>query len=478
MELVLRDEPSEKSRYQKIIRRMLTHMKLDLGAMHPLSLVLGEHQRFVTSIHVLLSTFFGDLCTNDLSEEFFSTDSTYPTDPDSHSMSGKFLATIRNYGLRLGTTRGRNELNHYFFAVLKQAAVASNLGEISETLREAISDMQGTWADLSHYVLMELTPSFIHAAFVSEQGWLLAEPLFHAAQEHLMDIADCDRSGALEGVSEIMASIVHGVIHLMKQRSHDDIRAPSHQELIYVLLMSTRFMVMAFDWLPFIMEMCDDDTEKISDFQTSFYLFACATKAYLSSPLRIFIRSLPRFDDYDPFSDDRESLVRLYEMAMDGDSIVDRAEALFNLAEPFARNDREIHVIMGDIQQLQGHKSLVWLFHDMRESNYFKEAESVLVDHPAWPIPHFSTVILADYRGNWALCSDSRDMVINFGPNKQVAKGIVARGLSLEKMFDPFQKALDEYIYCYEKVYDMLSARQIAQYNRIEVDDGAGDLIV
>jgi hypothetical protein len=460
-------------------------MKLDLNGMHPLSRPIVQHRRFVASIHVHLSTFFGDLCTNDLSNEFFSTNSTYPEDHESRNKSPKFLATIRNYGLHLSTTRGKSELNHYMYAVLKQAAVAGNLDEISETLIEAVFDMQGSWAELSHYVLMDLTPSFIHAAFVSEQGWVLAEPLFHAAQEHLMDIADCDRSGALEGVSEIMASIMHGIIYLMKQRSPKDIRVPSSHELIYVLLMSTRFMLLAFDWLPLIMEMCDDDTKKISDFQASFYLFACGARAYFSSPLRTYIRSLPRFDDPIPDSDDltsesddRDSLVGLYELAMDGDSVVDQADALVNLAAPFARNDEEMYMVIGCIKQLHGPQSLVWLFHDMAESNFFKEAESVLEDHPTRPMPHFSDVILGDYRANWAWCSGRGDMEINFGPNKQVVKGIVARGLSLEKMFGPLQKALDEYITSYERLYGMLSTRQIAQYDRIEAGSEGRGLII
>jgi hypothetical protein len=211
MEIILRDQPLETHRYRTIVRRLLAHMKFDLGAMHSRNTETVQHQEFLKLIHCYLTTFFRDLSTNDLLDEFFHTNSAYPGHAGSHSDSRMVVATIRNYSLRLRTVRGMNEFNHYVLWVLKQAATMGNLRGISESLQEAMGNEQETWAELSHYVLTVLTPSFIHAAFVSEPGWLLVEPLLEAAQEHLLDIADCDRKSALKGVSKIMSTMVNGI---------------------------------------------------------------------------------------------------------------------------------------------------------------------------------------------------------------------------------------------------------------------------
>jgi hypothetical protein len=480
MEIVLRDEPWERPRYRDIVRRMLAHMKLDLGDMDPGRPETAQHQEFVTLIHSHLTTFFRDLSMSDLSDEFFSTNSTFPAHRDSHSDSRLFVATIRNYSLRLRTDRGKNELNHYVLAVLKYAAVVGNLGEISESLQEAMGNEQGSWAELSRYVLTVLTPSFIYAAFMSEPGWLIAEPLFEAAQEHLMAIADCDRTGAVKGVSKIMSTIVNGIVHLMEAHSPDNIRAATSYELVYMLLMSTRFMVLAFDWLPLTMELCDEQTEEISSSQAFFYHFACGAKAYLRSPLRIFVNSLPRYVPSTRDFDDRELLVGLYEEAMKGvynETI--RTQALRRLAAPFVHDGDEFDKMKIDLQQLHHHKFIsgVWLFHDMRKSSFFREAKSVLKGPLDVEVPHFSAVILADYQQNWVECPENGDIEIKFGLEKRVAKGLMADGRSPKQFFEALRKALDEYITCYERVHGQRSGLQLVRDDRRKAVNVTEDLI-
>jgi hypothetical protein len=482
MEIVLRNEPSERGRYQTIIRRMLAHMKFDLGAMGPRSPETAQHQEFVTLIHSHLITFFRDLSTGDLSDEFFSTNSTYPAHPGSHNDSRMFVATIRNYSLRLHTVRGKNELNHYVLAVLKYAAVVGNLAEISESLQEAVGNEQGSWAELSHYVLMVLTPSFIHAAFMSEPGWLLAEQLFEAAQEHLLNIAHYDKDGALRGVSEIMSTIVNGISISMEAHSPDNIRAATSYELVYVLLMSTQFMVLAFDWLPFTMELCSEQKEGISKISASlafFYHFACGAKAYLSSPLKYFVDSLPRYEPSTRGFDDRELLVGLYEEATNGVSTkVIQEQALSNLAAPFTRNDKELRQVKTQLKELHRCKfmSCVWLFHDMRKSTFFAEAESALKDRLDTEIPHFSTIILSDYRQNWAECPDSGDIEIKFGQEKRVATGLMANVRSREDFFEELRKALHDYVTRYERVYGQRSGLPIVTHGRRQAIDATRNL--
>lgn len=456
MKMILRDEPSEQCRYQTIVRRMLAHMKFDLSAMDPRTPETTEHQEFVTFIHSYLTTFFRDLSATDLSDAFFSTNSTDPTDRDSDNKPLNFIETIRNYSLRLYTVRGRNEINHYVLAVLKYAAVKGNLVQISDELLKAMGDEQGSWAELSHYVTTVLLPSFIHAAFMSEPGWLLAEPLFEAAQEHLMAIADCDRSVAIQGVSEIMSTIVNGVTLLMEAHSQENVRASTSYELVYVLLMSIRFMVLAFDWLPFTMELCSEQKEEIRGSQAFFYHFACGAKAYLCSPLKHFVNSLTRYVPSTTGFDDRELLVGLYEEAMNGDyTKEERRQALSNLAAPFVHNNEELQEMRSEMKEVHRHRLIsgVWLLHDMRNSSFFKEAESARKNHVVMKIPHFSGVILADYRQNWAECLDSGDIEIKFGQEKGTAKGLMANGRSLLKVFESLRKALDDYITCYERVH-------------------------
>jgi len=480
MKIVLRDDPSAQHRYHTIVRRMLAHMKFDLGAMDPRAPETIQHQEFVTLIHSYLTTFFHDLSTSDLSDEFFSTNSTYPASRDSHNNSLMFVETIRNYSLRLYTVRGRNELNHYVLAVLKYAAVEGNLVQIADLLQEAMGYELGSWAEneqvpwveLSLHILTVLTPSFIHAAFVSEPGWLLAEPLFEAAQEHLMAIADCDRSGALQGVSKIMSTIVTGVTLLMEAHSQENIRATSSYELVYVLLMSIRFMVLAFDWVPFTMELCSEQREEIRASQAFLYHFACGTKEYLDSPLKNFVNSLTRYVPSTKEFDDRELLVRRYEEAMNGDSTKRmRRQALTNLAAPFVRGNEALHEMRNELKEIHRHKLMsgVWLFHDMRNSSFFKEAESVWKNHLTMEIPHFSGIILADYRQNWAESPDGGDIEIKIGQEKRVAKGLMADGRSLLQIFEELRKALNDYITRYERVHSQRPGWQDVEDGRQEV---------
>jgi hypothetical protein len=472
MKMVLRDEPSEQNRFQTIIRRILAHMKFDLGAMDPRAPETTEHQEFVTFIHSYLTTFFRDISATDLSDEFFITNSLHPADRDLDSKLLNFVETIRNYSLRLYTVRGRNEINHYVLAVLKCAAVKGNLVQISDELLLAMGDEQGSWVELSHYVMTVLLPSFVHAAFVSEPGWLLAEPLLEAAQEHLMVIADRDRSVAIEGVSEIMSTIVNGVTLLMEAHSQEHVRASTSYELVYVLVMSIRFMVLAFDWLPFTMELCSEQKEEIRGCQAFFYHFACGAKAYLSSPLKHFVNSLTRYVPSTTGSDNRELLVGLYEEALSGDYTKEvRRQALSNLAAPFVRNNEGLHEMRNELKEVHRHRfvSGVWLLHDMRNSSFFKEAESARRNHVVMKIPHFSGVILADYRQNWAECPDSGDIEIKFGQEKGVAKGLMANGRSLLKIFESLRKVLDDYMACYERVHSQRPGWQNVGSDRLEL---------
>lgn len=482
MDVVLRNEPSKRGRYQIIVRKILTHMKSDLGAMNPRSQEFIQYQEFVRLVHSHLTTFFRNLSTSELSDEFFSTNSTYPAHHGSHNDTRIFVATIRNYSLRLHTVRGKNELNHYVLAVLKHAAVIGNLDEISESLQEAMGNEQETWAQLSHYVLTVLSPSFIHAAFVSEQGWMLAEPMLEAAQEHLMDIADSNSHGALKGVSEIMSMIVNGISILMEAHSPDNIRAATSHELVYVLLMSSRFMVLSFDWLPFTMGLCSEQEtqiSKISALLAFFYHFACGAKAYLCSPLKYFVKSLQRYEPSEGGFDDRELLVELYEEATNGEYTKEvQEQALEALAAPFVRNDTELDQMRIQLKQLHPQKFMacVWLFHDMRESAFFAEAKRALKDGLIMEIPHFSTVILADYRQNWAGCPDSGDMEIKFGHEKRVATGLTAHGKHRKHYFEALQKALGDYITRYEKVFGHRSDLPIVKHSRRQAINATGNM--
>ncbi len=479
MARALRNESSHRNRYRKIVQRMLIQMKADLGAMDPRSSEIEQHQKFVNSIHIDLTTFFRDLSASDLSDEFFTTNSTYPADDKSHQDSEMICATLRNYGLRLGTTRGKNELNHYLLAILKYAAVEGKLPELSQMVRDAMGNEQGTWAELSHHVLTVLTPSFIHAAFVSEQGWLLAEPLFEAAQEHLMDIADCDRRGAVLGVSKIMSSIVLGVVVMMAAHSSDEIRIDTSRELVYVLLMSTRFMALAFDWLPLSMELCSEKNKEISSRQEFFYQFACGAKAYFSSPIKWFVNSLRRHVPSTGDFDDRELLVTEYQEAMRGvNNDNERIQALHRLAEPFARDEEELIRIKDELRVLQRHNSMsaLWLFNHMRCSSFFNRAAHISETSPDMNVPQFSGIILEDYRDNWTGTSDSGELEIMFGQKKLRAKGLMADGKSMKSVFDELRKSLDYYIACYEKVHR--SASQVVRDDRQQRSSATRGLIL
>jgi hypothetical protein len=458
MAFVLQAEPSEKSRFQKIIQRMLWQMKTDLGAMAPRSPEVEQHQQFVTLVHSSMTTFFHDVSKSDLEDEFFNAGSTYPAGDKSFNDSSKFCEKIRNYGLRLGTTRGKNELNHYLLAALKHSAVQGKLQEMSQLVQYAMDYQDRTWEQLSFHFLTVVTPSFIHAAFVSEPGWLLAEPLFEAAQEHLMDIADCDRKGALIGVSEIMSSVAHGIAILMDAHHSDNLRVNTRPQLVYVLLMSTKFMALAFDWLPFSIELCKERTEQIALLQRFFYYFACGAKAYFCSPLKWFVNSLPRFH-HNTGSDDRELLISRYERAMKGaHNRRERRQALEALANPFVRDqddDNEMGSMKADLKELHVHRfmSSIWLFNHMRRSDFFREAALVLTSSLEIKKPEFSGVILEDYRQNWTECPISREIGIKFGQDTLFAKGLPTDRESLKRIFDQLVKSLHDYISRYEKVY-------------------------
>jgi hypothetical protein len=440
----LRDEPSIKQRYQEIVRRITAIMKRDLCDMEPQSQEFSQHEIFVRQTHSYLTAFFRDLCPTD---QFFSTNCAYP----SNSYLDMFVATIRNYGLRLRTDRGKNELNHYFLAVLKNAAQEASLQEIPELLQEAMGNEPGPWTDLSQYILVVLTPSYIHAAFVSEPGWLLAEPLFEAAQEHLMATADCDRSGALSGARAIMSTIVNSIGLLMELHSPTNIRSSITYELVYMLLLSTKFMLLAFDWMPVTMELCKDHNEDIAACLSFFYHFACGARAYLRSPLQIFVNSLQRYHYPQDGQDDRKELAEAYEAL--GQSEERRNEALRRLTIPFARTAEDYPRVKATLKERHDRKFIsgVWLFRDLADSGYFKEAKRCL----KWELdaegPEPSAIVLADLRKNWGNFPGNGDYEIRIGQAKGIAPGLLSNGKSIKGFFEKLMKALDEYIVRFER---------------------------
>lgn len=458
---VLRDNPSIKHRYQEVIRKIMANMKKDLCDMEPQSQEYCLHENFVVETYSHLATFFRDLCPID---QFFYVNSTYPSHSDPHM----FVATIRNYGLRLHTDRGKNELNHYFLAVLKQSAIGGSLQEIPKLLEEAMGKELGPWTHLSNYILRVLTPSYIHAAFVSEPGWLLAEPLFEAAQEHLMAIADCDRNGALTGAKEIMITIVNAIARLMELHSPAHVRASIGYELVYMLLLSTRFMFMVFDWLAFTMEQCEDHNDDIMACLSFFYYFSRGAKAYLKSPLQTYIKNLQRYHFGPDGEDDREELVAAYEACaedMYGDydlNGVKRDAALKRLTLPFAETlddypDRRAEIkLQHDRKFISG----VWLFHDLRNEECFEDAKGCLKWKPDAKAPEPSAIILSDIRQNWGDFPDNGDITIRSGKELGVAIGLLSNGRSVKGLFEKLQKALDEYVARFERAYGSRESRK------------------
>jgi hypothetical protein len=445
---------TEKSRFQNILQNIVSMMRSDLRTMWVNDPVgYSQHKIHVGTVLGHITTYCRDLCPLEPS----------PDENDFYMLSQHKIfavATIRNYSLRLDTSRGRKELSHYIFAKFKHAAIENKLDEALSHLSTAMGNGAEPWSNLFNHVMTIFTPSLVHVGFASNTGWLLAKPFLELAQSQLRALAPVDCTAALQGLKPIFQTIVNGIQLLSVTRPHQ-LYYSLAWERYFMLTLVFRFMTSALEWMS---SGIDQSTEVYGHdllLDISYVdEFATGAKAFFDNPLRTFMHSLKCSENYNEDDLNLDELIENYEKACESPVHHLREAALAALITPFdmGAHGRDFEEFIEALHNRSVVGGFV-IFSGVDKFVHFKDRNNVTRRKavPLRGVPEFSQIILEDIRDNWLVTeleTEERQRIeIRTGREwKQATHNVeeylakAGEDLSLKGLYKGFERSVELYI--------------------------------
>ena len=200
--------------YSQLVKQLMSSMKINYQALqHNQS---DEHVSYVSFVHSVVGLL--QQHTTDIApvDRFFIDSIAFPlpaTDPT------YVVGRLRNYGLRLSTSRGsriHKQLATFFQAISERAAVDDQQALLVRQIEGAISDTfesgeGGKVTTLRGFLAEAIFPAYIESALMTDTGWIMGRPVLEVTAQlftRLLEDVDATSEPSLLAALSIGTSLL------------------------------------------------------------------------------------------------------------------------------------------------------------------------------------------------------------------------------------------------------------------------------